>query len=437
MKLASGMVWTGLEKSFLVGIGFVQGVVLARLLSPRDFGLVAMLGIFISIGQILSESGLGSALVAMMPGAANARELRRRAFRWTLAASLAAYAVLVAVSPAVAAFFSEPVLVPLAGVLGVSMVANAACVADNARLNHERRFRELSIVNCVSELVAFAVGVALAWTGCGVWSVAAVGVAGASARFAALRIATRRGGQDAGGEAVPFSRLLHFGWRLAASGLLGTLYWHAYSMVIGRMFSPSAVGLFARARRWALLPGDVVDDSVARISLVELSRERMNGEARLRVRAWRFLALNELLLLPLLAVLYVWGEEIVGLVLGAQWVECVPFLRILAVGAAFRPLSGMAENVLKASGRADVVLKANTASLAAGALCLAAGAAWGGLAGICWAMTAGHVVSAAVFSACALHRRESAAVADAQCLTELDATEILRSKKASAAMGTR
>ena len=117
-----GMVWTGAEKVLVQGMGFVQGVILARLLRPHDFGLAAMLGLFLSLGSALAETGLGTAYVVYGGDA-------RRVFAWNVGVGAAIYAVLAASAPWIAGFYGEPALKPLTWIMGAGMVALAACVA--------------------------------------------------------------------------------------------------------------------------------------------------------------------------------------------------------------------------------------------------------------------------------------------------------------------
>ena len=404
-----GIIWTGLEKVLLQGIGFIQGVALARLLDPRDFGLAAMLGIFLGIGAILSESGLGAALIAFASHSGGLPELESRARRWNMCVSAAVLGVIAAISPLIARFYAEPSLSLLAIAMGVGMMVNAWSVADNARLNIVRRFGTLSAINVAAALVAFACGVATALAGFGVWSIPVLSLAGTLFRAIALRFVVRRSplpppARSPQGAVPDFRRILGYGWKMAASGILGTLYWHTYSLVAGKMFSPAAAGLFARATRWSQLPGEVVNGSIGRVSFVEMARGREagGGDAAPQKTSLRFLAINSLLLWPLLIALWVWAEKVVVLVLGEQWFECVPLLRLLLIGAVFKPVANIAANVLKAGGRADLVLRADSIRVPVSLAFIALGVIFGGLKGLCIAKVAADILEAAAYAAFAL-----------------------------------
>jgi len=332
--------WTGIEKILVQCVGFAQGVILARLLSPNDFGLAAMLGIFLGVGASLAESGLCTAYVVYGGSA-------RKVFAWNVGLGLIIYAALALAAPVIAAFYGQPILKPLLWLMGAGMVLNAACVVGNARLQRERRFSELSVVNVAGVLVSFAVAVSLASAGMGVWAIAWMGIAGAAFRiavFAAKRILLSRDTPNDGS----FGRMLGYGWKLTLSGLVHAIYLNAYQLVVGKVFSPVAVGLFARGQRWAALPVEVVNESIGRIALPNLA----GGH----VSARRYVAANGLVLWPVVAALFIFADRIVGFVLGENWLACVPYLRILLVGVLFTPLTNISLQYIRAKGRSDLVL---------------------------------------------------------------------------------
>ena len=333
------MLWTGLEKILVQGIGFAQGVVLARLLKPEDFGLAAMLGIFLGVGTAMAESGLGMAYVVYGRNS-------RRVFWWNVGIGAAIYAVLAALAPFVAAFYGEPVLKPLLWVMGLGMVLNAASVLGSARLQRERRFGALSSVNVVTTLAAFLAAVALALCGWGVWAIAWMGVIGAVLRLAAL--AATRSLKFATDDDGDFRKMLGYGLKLTLSGLIHTVYTNAYNLVVGKMFSPAAVGLFSRGMRWAALPTEAINDSIARTALPDI--------VQYKVSARRCMLMNAIALWPLVAVLWLFADRIVGLVLGSAWLDCVPHLRILLIGVLFTPVTNISLQYVRARGRSDLVL---------------------------------------------------------------------------------
>lgn len=409
--IANGIVWTGVEKAFEQAVGFAQGVILARLLCPDDFGLTAMLGVFLLLGNAMSDCGLGNTLIAFgerFRTSGTLALIERRAVAFNVGIGLAVYAVLAVAAPGIAAFYGRAELRDLVWIMGATVPLNAACVVWNARLNRDMRFGLLSRINMGVTLTTFMLGIALASAGCGVWSIAWMNVAWAAARILVFARAARG---DAPGAAVPvspgtvpgdFRLCLSHGWRLMVSELLGTLYGSSYHFVLGKLFGAASAGIFARGHRWSQLAGDVVNQSFGRVSLSAFAR----GDGG----AMRYIAFNVAIVWPCLVVLGVFAEEIVGFVLGDQWLPCVAYLRILLVGAAFMPVTAILLNVLKAAGRSDLVLKGEAVkrpvaflSIIAAVIVLTCGrdafpqiADWDGVAVFCWVKAANDAFEALV-----------------------------------------
>lgn len=394
-----GVLWTGLEKVLVQGIGFAQGVILARLLNPGDFGLAAMLGIFLGVGTALAESGLGMAYVVYGRNS-------RHVFWWNVGIGAAIYVALFGLAPFIANFYGAPILKHLLWVMGLGVVLNSASVLGNARLQRDRRFGTLSFVNVATTLVAFLVAVALALCGWGVWAIAWMGVVGAVLRLAVL--ASTRSLMFATDDGGDFRKMLGYGMRLTLSGLIHTAYMNSYNLIVGRMFSPAAVGLFSRGQRWASLPTDVVNDSVGRVALPDMAQGTRSARA--------YLLLNALLLWPVLALLWLFADVVVGFVLGVAWLDCVPYIRIMLVGVLFTPITNISLQYIRAKGRGDLLLVTDAIKkpiqiglLAAGAFVLSAGGDGRGVLLLCWVKVASDVVEAATDMAVAYWLRCSGA----------------------------
>ena len=392
-KVRNGILWTGVEKTLVNGVAFLQGVWLARLLGPEDFGLAAMLGVFLSLGTVFAESGLGTALVVYLPSGTRPGKVagvERRAWRWNMGTACLIYLLLVCVSPAVADWYRQPVLMPLMTVMALNIVLNAASVAAVARLTRMFSFGRLAGVNGVCSVASATVALVLAYAGWGVWSIAAMGLSGTGLK-AVLSWWACRSCEKAEPEAVSrteFRRILGCGLKLMASGAVHVLYLESYNLIVGKKWSPTMVGLFARGQRWARLPGEIVNESVCRVALPQVA----NGSLRDAVRMG---LVNALLLVPGLLVLAVWAEEIVSFTLGSRWLDCVPCLRLVIVGQLFAPVSSIALLVLRAKGAAGEILKTDLVKKPLGFVALGAGIPFG-ITGLCWASVANDVIEAVV-----------------------------------------
>ena len=407
-----GILWTGLEKVVVYGINFVQGVILARLLCPEDFGLTAMLGIFLGLGGTLAESGLGTALVIGVKGRGDGvRRLERQVLGWNVGTAVGIYAVLALSAPWCAAWYGKPLLTPILRAMAAGLVINALSVVATARLTREERFGRLAGVNGLSAILGASAAIALAWAGCGVWSIVGLGLASAVFRTGFAWMAARDCGNareaTSTADGMDFGAALKYGWKLMVSGVIHVVYMESYNMVIGKTCSPAAVGLFARGQRWAKLPGEVVNDAVGRVALPVLSRANGGG-------ALRFTLINAALLWPGLVVLGIWAPQIVGLVLGEQWLDCVPYLRILIVGQFFTVGGNIALQLLRARGRSDLVLKTDMWKKPIGFVALACGIPFG-VAGLCWAKVVSDIAECVADMVYALRCRDDEPVDMVYC----------------------
>lgn len=394
----SGFIWTGTEKVLVYGINFAQGIVLARLLGPEDFGHAAMLGLFLCAGSVLAESGLGTALVVKSPliSPPSLFGIERRAFRWNVGTAVLLYALLALLAFPVSAWYGKPILIPLMWAMAGGLVVNAMSVVATARLTRHQAFGRLAFANGLGSVFGAAGAIGLAVCGCGVWSIAGMGLVQAGVRTLLVcglscalispmpedDIPGRRE-QDDGG----FRSVLLYGSKLMVSGLVHVVYAESYNLIIGKLVSPAAVGLFARGGRWAKLPGEIVNESVSRVALPVLAR-RQN-------RLGRFAFANCVLLWPSLMALGIWAPEVVRFLLGPHWLDCVPYLRILLVGQFFTPLSSLALQALRARGQANLLLKTDIWKKPIGFAALLVGFPFG-VAGLCWAKVIDDLVEAFV-----------------------------------------
>ena len=391
-KIRNGLLWTGAEKVLVYGLNFIQGIVLARLLKPEDFGYCTMLGLFLGVGGVLAESGLGTALVVKVAGRCAACE--KNAVVWNVSASLVLYVALVAISPFVADWFGVPVLNPLLKVLALSLVFNSVGVVPVARLTRMEAFSQISWLNGIACIVGSFTGIAFAYVGCGVWSIAAMILCQAAIRTALAWFWAVRESELPDVKEIcdddnrcTLRNLLQEGWKLTVSGIINTSYYNIYHLLIGKIWSPAAVGLFVRGQRWAQIAGEVVNDAVGRVALPRLVADDSQSV--------RLAVLNIFLLWPALAVLWLFADVFVAQVLGEQWVECASLIRIFIIGQFATPISNIALTVLKARHRADFVLASDGIKKPFGFLAMGIGC-FGGLGGLCWAKVASDFFEAAV-----------------------------------------
>ena len=395
---ARGMAWTAAGKIAVKGLQFAIGIVLARLLTPADFGLVGIVAAFIAVSETFVDCGFSLALMRKLD---RTDEDASTVFWFSLAAAAACYLVLFAVAPAIAAFFGMPELAAITRVVAAGLVFGAMASVPQALLRANLRFAAQSAVLFASVAVSALVGVALAWRGLGAWALVWQGLVWHAVNLALLAAVTRWRPRIAFSRAS-FRSFFSFGWRHLCSSVVNTVCCQVYTFVTGRFFGAAATGAFSRAAAWAVVGPQFVHETMINVNYPLLA-ERQDRPRELLRAYERLTALSLLLLVPALALLAAFAEPVVRAVLGEQWLVCVPYLRILAAGAAFEPAQCLFQNLLYVRGRTDTVLKLEAVEKPV-VLALVFAAVPFGLGWLCAAKSAATIFMAAVNYAAA--RRE-------------------------------
>lgn len=351
-RAATGLVWTALEKFGQQLVQFVIGVVIARILSPEDFGVVGMTAIFLAVANTVVDSGFGAALIQKRD---KTESDYSTCLYFNVAVGLALYAALWFAAPAIAGFYRTPILAGVLRALGLSFVVNALSISQTARMTAEMRFREMSAVTVVGQLVTGVFGLVLALEGWGVWALVAQQLAAGVARLVGMELCLRW---------VPrlefsresFRHLVGFGSKLLCSSLINTVYNNLYTLVIGRVFSAADVGHYNRANLFASLPSQTLLSVVMKVAYPLMSQVQ-DDTGKLRAAYSKFLQAPLFVLYPVLVFLAVLAEPLVLTLLGAKWLPAVPLLQALCLASLFDPLTHINLNILYVRGRTDLVLR--------------------------------------------------------------------------------
>ena len=387
---ARGMAWTAAGKIAVRGLQFAIGIVLARLLTPADFGLVGIVAAFIAVSETFVDCGFSLALMRKLD---RTDEDASTVFWFSLSAAAACYLVLFAAAPAIAAFFGMPELATITRVVAAGLVFGAMASVPQALLRANLRFAAQSAVLFASVAVSALVGVALAWRGLGAWALVWQGLVWHAVNLALLAAVTRWRPRIAFSRAS-FRSFFSFGWRHLCSSVVNTVCCQVYTFVTGRFFGAAATGAFSRAAAWAVVGPQFVHETMINVNYPLLAERQDRSRELLRAYE-RLSALSLLLLVPALALLAAFAEPVVRAVLGEQWLVCVPYLRILAAGAAFEPAQCLFQNLLYVRGRTDTVLKLEAVEKPV-VLALVFAAVPFGLGWLCAAKSAATIFMAAV-----------------------------------------
>lgn len=351
-KAVDGMMWKAADKLGAKVIQFIIGIVIARLLSPDDFGIIGIMMFFISLSEIILESGFANALIQKQD---RTDADYSTAFYFNIIVGSFLYACMWVAAPFIADFYDMPILCSVARVYSICFVLDSLTIVQTAKLSVDLNFKLQSVASLASIMLSSAVGVWMAYAGYGVWALVAQGV---SAQFVRMLIlwATSHWHPSAVFSVLSLKHLWGFGSKLLCSGLINATYNNLYALVIGKQFAPAEVGYFNRSSQFADLPTGTLTSVVTTVNYPILA-QLQNDDAALRRAYTKCLRAPLFVLYPFLTFMAVLAEPMVLALIGEQWLPCVPILQILCVGAMWNPLTTVNLNLLYVKGRTDKVLK--------------------------------------------------------------------------------
>ena len=351
-KTLHALFWSFLERFGQQGIQFVITIILARLLLPEEFGLIAMLAIFIAIAQSFIDSGFGSALIQKK----NATHVDECSiFYFNIFVGFLAAGLLCLAAPWIAGFYNQPLLVPLTCALSLNLIINAFGLMQTTLLTKHIDFKTQLKISVIATVISGTIGVAMALNGFGVWSLVAQSLGNNLFRTALLWFF------NTWRPSLVFSfrslrTMFAFGSRLLASGLLDTVFANIYLVVIGKLFSPMALGFYSQGKRIQELPVANISGIVSRVTFPVFSSVQ-GDKPRLKRGVRKALALLVMINFPMMVGLAIVAKPLVLVLLTEKWIPCVPYLQLLCVVGMLYPVHLINLNVLKAQGRSDLFLR--------------------------------------------------------------------------------
>lgn len=351
-KTISGVFWSFLQKVGSRGVQFVVTIVLARLLTPADFGLIGMLAIFIALSQTLVQAGFSQALIQKKD---TDEEDYSSVFYINLVMSLVLYAILYVAAPYIADFYDQPELINLTRVLSLVFVINSLGYVQETRLKKSLDFKKLMYVHLPSTVLSGVVAVIMAYTGFGVWSLVAQRLVMRGAFAVQLWIYSKwtplwRFNKEKA------KRLFSFGGRLMLSGVIHTVFDNLYQIVIGKFFPTQMLGYYENSNKLTKTPTSTISSVLNSVAFPAFSSIQ-DDNVKLR-RGYKKIMQQVLFwLTPLLIIAAILAEPLIRFVLGDQWLPAVPFFQILCLARIFSPLTTYNLNLVNVKGRSDVYLK--------------------------------------------------------------------------------
>ncbi len=350
-KTIKGVGWNSIDRIANYGIGFLIGIVLARLLSPEEYGLIGIIGIFTTLFNIILDSGLSVALIRKN----GTTDVDYCTVFWTnLILSFCLTAILYFSAPLISVFFDRQELVPYIHVMAFLLIINALSITQQARLTKRIDFKTQTKISLIAHTLSGVIGILMAYAGYGVWSLVTQQM---SSRFFTTLLLWyyNKWWPKLIFSLKSFKELFNFSWKLLVAQIIGTLWTQIYQAVVGKVYSPNILGQYTRARQYNSLVSSSVGDVVLKVSLPVLSTIQ-NDDERL-IRAYRNIIkitmfVSSILLIGMAAC----AKPLIYVLIGEQWLPCVPMMQIISFSLMIYPLHQININMLMVQGRSDIQL---------------------------------------------------------------------------------
>jgi len=351
-KTTKGLFWSSVERFSNQGMSFFFSVILARMLAPSDFGIIAMITIFFAVAQSFVDSGFSNALVRKTD---RREEDLSTCFYFNIGVGIVAYIVLFLIAPLVASFYNQPILSPIIRITGLGVVLNSLCVVQQALFTIKIDFKSQAKVTLSATIISGIVGVVLAYQGYGVWALVWQGVVLSLVRMGLLWLMSKWR-PTTGFSKSSFNYLFGYGSKLLASGLLDTIYNNIYPIVIGKFYTPAQLGNYSRALSFAQLPSSNITSILQRVTFPVLSTIQ-DDIPRLQANYRRLLKLSAFIIFPLMTGLAAVAFPLIRVVLTPKWEGCSLYLQIICFALMWYPIHAINLNLLQVKGRSDLFLR--------------------------------------------------------------------------------
>lgn len=350
-KTVKGTIWSGIDNVSQMGVQFVVSIVLARILSPDDYGLLGIMMIFTSVCTALINAGFTTALIRK-PDAND--DDYNTSFIVNMGMSVALYALIFILSPYIAGFFGRDELIELTRVISLGMVIGALSLVQQTRLTKRIDFKTQTKITLTASILSGVIGITMALFGLGVWALVAQSLSVQLIRTMMLWIYDKWVPQMRF-SSKSFHELFGFGWKMMVSAMLNSLWMELYQVVVGKFYNPATLGQYTRAKQFSQLFSSNLTNVIQRVTYPVLSniqddKERMISAYRRIIKVTMFVTATSMFFLGAIS------EPLLYCLIGPKWHEAATYLPLICITGSFYPLHSINLNMLQVQGRSDLFL---------------------------------------------------------------------------------
>ncbi len=349
-KAASGMVWTALQKYSTMFIGFVSGIILARLLTPYDYGCIGMLSIFMVLAESFIDGGFGSALIQKKRPT---QEDYSTIFWWNIGMALLMYAVLFVCAPAISRFYKIPLLCDVLRVQGLVLFIYAFNIVQRNQLRKKLNFKVLSIVTITTSLIALGTTIFMAYKGFGVWALVAQNLIGAAIpaivfwffiKWRPIFVFSVKS----------LKELFSFGFYMFLGHLLNQFGQKIQGLLIGRVYTPSTMGYYSKAEGTEKLASHSISGIMTQVTY-PLFAEVQDDKVALGNVIKRMTMTLAYITFPLMFILLLCAKPIFVLLYSDRWLQSVPYFQVLCIAGLAGCLQAVNLQSIAAIGKSKIL----------------------------------------------------------------------------------
>ena len=350
-KTVKGVAWSGIDNVAQFGVTFVVSIVLARLLSPDDYGLLGIIAIFTAVCNALINGGFTTALIRKKD--ANDDDYNT-SFIVNLNMSALLYAIVYLCSPLIADFFNRQELVALTRVSSLGMIIGALALVQQTILTKRIDFKTQTKITIIASITSGIIGIVMALLNFGVWALVAQQLSSNSLRTILLWFYNKwiprlRFSTDS------FHELFGFGWKMMVSGVLDTIWKELYQVVVGKFYSPATLGQYTRAKQFSQMFSSNLTSVIQRVTYpvlcnIQDDRERMVSAYRRIIKTTMFITAISMFFLGAIS------EPLLYCLIGPKWHDAAIYLPLICITGSTYPLHAINLNMLQVQGRSDLFL---------------------------------------------------------------------------------
>lgn len=379
----SGMLWSAIQRFGTMIISFVSNIVLARLLSPNDYGCIGLLSIFIVLAETFVNGGFGAALIQKKEPT---KEDYSTVFYWNIIVSVLLYVLLFFVAPFVAQFYKIPLLTSILRVQGIILLIHALSIVQLNILRKQFKFKKLSVIQIVASIISVVIAIILAYEGFGVWTLVVQQLLMAFIVTVILWLTTVWK-PTLCFSIKSFKELFGYGAFLLLSDLLNALCNNLQGLIIGRKYSAVDMGFYSQARKLETIPTNSISQIVNLVAFPVYSKLQDNKE-QLYLAIRKSSKMMNFLNFPLMMLLIVIAEPLIVFLYSDKWIESIPYFQILCISGLVNCIQSINYQVVCAIGKSKLIFKWNIFKRVVGIISILIGMHFG-VKGVLWGMVFG------------------------------------------------